>query len=92
MTSYRLLVAAMLLLPAVAFAYCPEPTEPFCIQWDGKKLAEDQRAFKWCRVEVETFVSELANWAKCKQTEAVEKGNAAVEKFNCYARGESLCM
>jgi hypothetical protein len=56
MVRYRLLVAVMLLQPAASFAYCLEPTEPFCIQWDGQKLAEDQRAFKWCRMEVETYV------------------------------------
>jgi hypothetical protein len=84
-------------IPSVAFSYCIEPTEPGCISY---KIAEwDDHDFERCRAEVAGFVREMSNWQDCIVSEVnrrVEDGDRrakhAIDKFNCYAEGSSVCF
>lgn len=92
----RLLITCSLFalgsLSTSAFASCSEPSEPSCI--DGYGAFDDDWSFNSCKSEVESFVSETEDYVRClkrKCNEAVENANAAIEKFNCRAKGGSVC-
>jgi hypothetical protein len=84
-------LASLVPLPASAFAFCSEPSEPSCV--DGSGYFDDQDEFERCKSEVESYISDK-EYAEClanERNEAIDAANRIVEKFNCRAEGRSIC-
>ena len=82
--------------PQSAYAYCSEPSEPSCLDTLG--LMQDEMWFNMCRSEVASYVSDVEDYIGCRirevkseQTDLTQKANEAIERFNCYASGNSFC-
>ena len=76
-----------------AAMYCSEPSEPSCLLLTSQ--FRNNHEFSMCKMEIESFAKATADYRRCLQTqgnEAVERYNRIVAKFNCIARGESLCL
>ena len=76
--------------------YCNEPSEPSCIDMLG--ISRDQFSFDMCKSEVESYLSDvqsykdcLINEAKSKMADVSNEASSVIDKFNCYARGSSIC-
>jgi hypothetical protein len=86
----RLVMVVALLSPAPSFAYCAEPSEPWCL---NSELDD------FCRTQVKRYLNSLDEWAQCVAKEAAEEAaeNAAnkaekiIKKWNCKAEGNSYC-
>jgi hypothetical protein len=75
-----------------AAMFCSEPSKPYCLDSFGD--FSDQWEFEKCRSEVEGFVQKSKRYAEClseARSDAVEKANTVVERFNCKARRERFC-
>ena len=94
----RVIVAAALFvaLAPSARAFCIEPTEPFCLSYDGDRIGKDRYAFDACRDEVKSYLRKLNDHRQCVVDEMTEETRArakkVVDRFNCYAEGGGLCL
>jgi hypothetical protein len=70
---------------------CFEPSDPTCLMF-GDTMKNDQSAFALCRIEVQGFVKQVRDYQSCVNDAANTKVKKIIERFNCYARGESLCL
>ena len=93
----RLAIAASSLALAVqqqsaAQGFCTTPYPPNCI--DGFGAFESDWALRDCRSEIDRFAEEVQSYARCR-TDEIEGLYAELEvqvrRFNCRARGESVC-
>ncbi|MGX3010968.1 hypothetical protein ACWIUD_05310 [Helicobacter sp. 23-1044] len=66
-----------------------QPSEPYCV--DSKYTYEDEYRFKSCKREVERYLQDLDKYVVCVANEAQEQAQKTINKFNCYASGESFC-
>jgi hypothetical protein len=70
------------------FAYCSEPSAPYCASRYG--AFDDQDEFRRCRSEMESYQSEVQDFLSCmkrKSDSVIQEYNSAVESFNRRARG-----
>ena len=77
---------------AQAGYYCSEPSPPYCI--DSYGTFDDEWSFNRCKNEVESYLSEVASFQNCLadwHSAAGDEADAAIEKFNCKAQGNSFC-
>lgn len=86
----RILLLLLLFLPSPvrAMAYCSEPSVPYCAERFGP--FDDSDDFDRCRREMESYQSDIEQYAQCLRDEADDAVNAfndAVERFNRRARG-----
>lgn len=78
--------------PAEASMYCPEPSEPVCI--DSFGTFDNEFSFDQCRTDVENFVSDVEDYVDCldqEQQMKIDEANRAIERFNCKAQGDNFC-
>lgn len=78
---------------AQAVLFCSEPTEPSCLMFARK--FENKREFDNCKREMESYAMYIKDYRQClenEKTSALQQYNKAVDKFNCLARGESICL
>lgn len=79
--------------PAEAFGlYCTHPEAPYCLDQYG--TFDDEWAFGRCKMEMETYLSEVNAYTQCLAQEASEvrrEANDAVDRFNCKANGGTYC-
>jgi hypothetical protein len=88
--AFMLCLAALLGVAKGAEAYCFEPSEPGCISFKVGDWSEGD--FRLCKMEVEHYLSQLSNWQDCVVREANDRADKVVDKFNCYAKGQSVCF
>ncbi len=75
---------------SAALNFCVEPREPSCISF---KMGDwDDSDFRLCKMEVEGYLRDLSTWQDCVADDANARARKAVDKFNCYARGQSVCF
>lgn len=70
-------------------SYCSEPSEPYCVS--SKYTYESKYQFESCKQEVEWHLQKLERYAICVADESKKKMQDTVDKFNCYASGNSYC-
>ncbi len=73
----------MIFFAQPVLAYCYEPSEPSCLS-SIIDITEDEWTFNSCKRDVEHYTKEMIEYARCKS-------NAAIDKFNCLAKGEHFC-
>ncbi len=71
--------------------WCSEPSKPFCLEMG--------QTDDWCRGEVEQFLTREKEFRDClvddanrRIEESKRRARQAVEKWNCYAKGNSFCF
>jgi hypothetical protein len=71
--------------------WCSEPSKPFCLDMG--------QTDDWCRSEVEQFLAREKEFRDCLVDEANQRieeskrrSKLVVEKWNCYAKGNSFCF
>lgn len=74
---------------ALAISFCDEPSQPACIAYKIGDWNDFQ--FSQCKSEVETYLKRLVDWQNCVADEADQAAKKAVNKFNCYAKGQQFC-
>tara|TARA_R110000868_G_scaffold92734_2_gene257222 strand:+ start:15321 stop:15656 length:336 start_codon:yes stop_codon:yes gene_type:complete len=88
---------------AVQAYYCSEPIEPYCI--DAYGTFDDDYSFRSCRLDVESYLSEVDAYEQCVADELRRVADEAqmdvdnvrreaanvLERFNCKAQGNSFC-
>jgi len=87
-----LIIALMLTNSASAYGRCYKPADPGCPIL-GK--FEDRLSYDMCRSQMETYQSEVDDYLRCLKKDAaetLEEYNRSVKRFNCVARGETLCL
>ena len=82
-------VVSLMVFGEQALAYCSEPVEPSCI--DMLSMSRDQFSVDMCRLEVESYISDMQSYVECVQRDASSKVDEQIDRYNCYARGESFC-
>lgn len=91
----RLLLSATLAMltsiPVSAYAYCSEPSAPYCATRYGS--FDDQWDFDRCKREMESYQSEIEEFMGCNNREARSKNDQAsseysdtIDSFNRRAR------
>ena len=75
-----LLAIALLILPCDAYAYCFEPSAPYCADRYGP--FDSRYEFESCKREVESYLDELQDYARCIVNEVQEKQESAIDNFN----------
>ncbi len=95
MKLFRLLVlffALCMPLFANAVMFCSEPRIPTCLSL-GMGFS-NQSDFDMCKMEMTFYQKRVKEYRDCLDQEiqeTINRYNKAVEKFNCYARGNSFC-
>lgn len=88
------LIALMTSLAASqAFAfprYCSEPQKPHCVMYADR--FQSQHEFDMCKHDVERFVDDWKDYIDCVSDNASDEIDETIRKFNCMARGESVCF
>ena len=72
--------------------YCSEPRDPQCPVL-GK--FDSDFDFEMCKAEMERYQRSLRTYADCiddAKTDALDRYNKAVKRFNCAASGEQYCF
>lgn len=69
---------ALLLTPNVAYSFCMQPSEPYCVS--SFSAFNDEYEFKNCRSEVESFVEDSKNYVECLVNEHNQKINEQKQK------------
>jgi hypothetical protein len=86
-------LAALARTNAIAQVWpCFEPTAPYCMSWIG--TFDSAYAISLCRVEADRYRDEVAEFRRCvvaSADQALEQFNRNVERFNCRARGSTVC-
>ncbi len=84
---FPVLLATLVLQASAAFAECPEPVAPPCV--DRPVSFSNQQEFDQCREAVETFRGQTKEHLLCLKTQvgsALDHFNDAVDRFNQRAR------
>jgi hypothetical protein len=68
---------AAMLMPANSWAFCSEPSAPFCAESYGP--FNDQWDFDNCKREMESYKSEIEDYLECNRNE-VEEANEKVRR------------
>ena len=91
-----LMGTALVTCTGSALAYCSEPSEPNCPIL-GRFTSELD--FDMCKGDVEQYVRDVHSYVNClydeadqAQVEGQRKVDNVIEKFNCHARGETICF
>lgn len=63
-----------------AYAYCSEPSEPYCT--DSYGTFTDEFDFERCKRNVEYYLDELRRYAMCITDEVKDKQEEVVDNFN----------
>ena len=71
---------------------CREPSRPACLAISPKDIATSQRQYDYCKIAVEDYAKQLADWLKCNREQADNEMKKTVEQFNCYAAGNPICL
>lgn len=66
-----------LALPSIAFAYCSEPSAPYCAT--GYGAFSDEYQFNSCKREMESFASEADDYISCRADEATQIAQDAAD-------------
>jgi len=85
-----LILILMVLSPLPAFAYCAEPSEPWCL---------NSKPDEYCRMQVKQYLTDVEEWAQCVVRDAAKKANEdaedkaekVIKKWNCRVEGNSYC-
>lgn len=91
-TGFATVLLLVIGTPAHAFMFCSKPDAPYCI--DGFGTYDSEWSFQSCKREVEAYLSAVDAYVQCLRDEqgtAISEADAAVERFNCKARGSSFC-
>ena len=83
--------AASAIEPARASMFCSEPSKPYR---DGSGFFDDESEFERCKSEVESDVDDVKRYTECLSQaadDAIRESNDVVDKFNCRAKGGSVC-
>lgn len=71
--------------------YCTEPSNPNCPYLGS---FTDQFEFEMCKSRMEIYSRDVSNYLECtdrQKRDALETYNRAVKKFNCAAKGNTVC-
>lgn len=83
---------SVLIQPGASVAmFCSEPSAPYCLNSDFS----DKYDFESCQSNMKSYLRNVADYRECLQNEsnqALDEANKAIKKFNCRAKGESLCL
>lgn len=63
-----------------AYAFCPEPSQPYCAGSYG--TFTDEFDFERCKRDVEYYLDELKRYAMCVADEVKDKQEEVVDNFN----------
>jgi hypothetical protein len=93
----RKTIMAILFLTAIAqqasaAMYCTRPRDPDCPML-GK--FDSDYEFQSCKSDMESYQVAVNKYAQClddEKSSTIKEFNKAVERFNCYARGETMCF
>jgi hypothetical protein len=98
-TAFAIIIFAFVASSATnvfGYGFCSPPVEPSCI--DSLSLSRDEFTFNSCRDEVESYRRGVKSYIDCmldevqtERDEQVRKLNDVIERFNCYAKGDSIC-
>lgn len=78
---------------AAAIGFCSEPSVPSCLS-SMLITGPDELLFSMCHSSMQSYQSDVEEYQACLKRSAqdvVDEYNAAVRKFNCIARGGSMC-
>ena len=78
MLRFAALVALVVAAPSSAFAYCFEPSAPYCASTYME--FSDEYEFDRCKREMETYASEVETFTQCRQDEVQELADTAEEE------------
>lgn len=81
---------------ALSGSHMRMPSAPSCVSvLTDRRFTEFYEADA-CRKQVEALQQSLTRWAEAEAAEALRdaqrKRNDAIDRFNCYARAERLCL
>jgi hypothetical protein len=83
-----ILAAAVAFMTSSAWAYCSEPSAPYCATRYG--AFDDESEFRRCKLQMESYQTEAQDFLSCqkrKSDDVIQEYNSAVESFNRRARG-----
>lgn len=87
-------IAALTSRPSAAFGpFCSEPRKPFCVDYGNSFKDED--SFRSCRNDVESYTRAVDHYVDClndARSAAIKESNRVVDRFNCKARGGTICL
>lgn len=75
-----LVLSLLLFLPSSGAAFCFEPSEPYCLFSYGPFNSADE--YENCRFEVEGYMRELGEYARCLVNDVEERQAEALDTFN----------
>ena len=75
-----LVLSLLLFLPSSGAAFCFEPSEPYCLISYG--AFDTFEEYESCRFELEQYMEELGDYARCLVNEVEEKQEDALDAFN----------
>ncbi len=80
-----------------AYGFCSVPREPSCVDMMG--ISKDEFTFQMCRNELESYRRQVQSYIRClidevasEREDKTRKLNRAIDRFNCYAQGGSVCF
>ena len=80
-------LAILLASQAGLFAFCIEPSMPYCVDSFGD--FDDDYDFQTCKGGLESYLKDSNDYLQCIATKT--KAKEVISKFNCKASGESYC-
>lgn len=90
--SVAVLVSALASSPAFGQSACFRPFPPSCVA--GRMAFEDGLMFRRCQDDVQTYVSDMDQYASCLKREnddALREATELVARFNCKADRRTSC-
>ena len=75
----------VLLFPSGGAAFCFEPSEPFCIR--GFSEFSSQTEYDSCKRDLEFYLDELSDYARCLARDIEDKQEKAIDEFNRRVTG-----
>ena len=88
MKTFLFPVILILLFPSLGAAYCFEPTKPFCVEGFGKFSSQSE--YQICKRDLELYLDEMADYARCLARDIEEKQEGAIDEFNRRVTGYSF--
>jgi hypothetical protein len=84
-------LSSLAFIPAADAQWCSEPSKPSCL--------DIGQPDSWCRDEVEQYLAREKQFRDCLVDEANQRieeskrrARQVVERWNCYAEGNSFCF